>query len=139
VKRPFFHLILSLFCASSLAAEERFWTDNKLTPDQPFPAAVRAVYQSWVGYELLLEEIGGSHRLCIAQVYMSAPLTYTLVKDPKQEVADEPKRKEAHWIYVSPAIEIDRFSWSLGPFRIGRIFGDDDVLRKVPQRKDQTK
>ena len=97
------------------------------------------MYQSWVGYELLLEEIGGSHRLCIAQVYMTTgPLSYTIIKDRKQEVANESKRKEAHWIYVSPAIEIDQFSWSLGPWRIGRIFGDEDVLRKV-SRINQTK
>jgi hypothetical protein len=74
-----------------------------------------------------------------AQVYLTAPLTYTLVSDPKQELADEPKRKAAHWIYISPDIELDRFSWSLGPHRIGRIFGADDLLLQVPPHKDQTK
>jgi hypothetical protein len=34
-------------------------------------------------------------------------------------------------VYLNPSVEIDRFSWSMGPWRIGRIFGDDDSLRKV--------
>ena len=139
MNRSIIHLLLSLFSFSAFAAEERFWSDNKITPDQPFPARVRAVAQSWVGYELLLEEIGGEQRLCFAHINVTLPLTYTIVADTKKETAEEPKRKEAHWIYVSPAIEVDRFSWSLGPWRIGRIFGDDDILRKVPPRKDQTK
>lgn len=138
MKRALLHLLLSAICLHSFAAEQELWTGNKMTSDQPFPARVRAVSQSWVGYVLLLEEIGGE-RLCFAEVNIMAPLTYTLVANPKQEAADEPKRKAAHWIYVSPAIDVDRFSWSIGPQRIGRIFGADDVLRKVSSSKDQSK
>lgn len=138
MNRTLFILLLGALCMNSFAAEQQLWTDNKMTPDQPFPARVRAVLQSWGGYDLLLEEIGGE-RLCFAHVQMSAPLSYTLVTDPKQELADEPKRKAAHWNYISPGIEINRFSWSIGPHYIGRIFGADDVLLKVSPGKDPTK
>ncbi len=80
---------------------------------------------------MLLEEIGGE-RLCFAEVNMMNPLKYTLVADPKQEAADEPRRKAADWIYLSPAIDVDRFCW-----RIGRIFGAEDVLRKAVTQKER--
>lgn len=139
MNRRILHLVFSLFSLHAFAAEERFWTDNKITPGQPFPAKVRAVGRSWVGYNLLLEEIGGEHRLCFAQLYITIPLSYTTVAHPKQEQAEEPNRKEHGWTYVSPSIDVDAFSWSIGIFRIGRIFGDDDMLRKVPQPKDHRK
>jgi len=90
---------------------------------------------------LLLEEIGGDKRLCFARVYMGFPLEYRIVadSDATKETAKDPKRPAVEWTYVSPAIDVDRFSWSLGPWRIGRIFGDDDVLHKVSPVEAKTK
>jgi hypothetical protein len=134
-------LLLSLSVLSECAAEERFWTDNKITVDQPFPAKVRAVSQKWEGYDLLLEEIGGERRLCFARVWIGSPLEYRIVtdSDAKKEATNDPAHPAVEWIHVSPAIDIDRFSWSLGPWRIGRIFGDDDVLKKIPTVKNKAK
>jgi hypothetical protein len=132
VNRHFFiALLVSHLLLPFGRADDTIWTGNKLTSAQPFPAAVRAVLPSWVGYHLLLEEIGGEGRLCIARVWITAPLEYTIVADRAKEVADEPERKKTGWTYVSPAIELDRFSWSLGPPKIGRIFGEEDILRKI--------
>jgi hypothetical protein len=136
--RFIFALVLTL-CVSMGRAEDRLWQDNKLTPEQPFPAAVRAVLGDWPGYHFLLEEIGGSGRLCIAKAWMTAPMEYTAVQDTKAEIAAESERKKARWIYVSPAIEVSQFSWSLGAWKIGRVFGEEDFLRKIPKPKEPTK
>ena len=55
------------------------------------------------------------------------------------------QRKAAHWIYVSPAIDVDRFRWSLGPQRIGRIiygviasgkaYDEEDAFKLTPANK----
>jgi hypothetical protein len=131
--------LVATLCVSMAPAEDRHWQDNKLTPEQPFPAAVRAVLQEWPGYHLLLEEIGGSGRLCLAKVWMTEPLEYTVVQDTKAEIAAENERKKARWIYVSPAIEVSQFSWCLGPWNIGRKFGEEDLLRKAMKPKEPAK
>ena len=128
-------VLLTLLWAAHARASDELWTGNKLTNAQPFPASVRAVLPSWVGYHLLLEEIGGAGRLCVARVWFTAPLEYAPVEDTQKEVAAEPERKKAGWTYVSPAIEVDRFSWSLGPWKIGRIFGDEDILQKITKAR----
>jgi hypothetical protein len=128
-------LLLSLVLSPALHAADEIWNDNKLTPAQPFPAAVKAVLPSWVGYHLLLEEIGGTGRLCVVGVWETAPIEYVIVEDSKKELAAEAERKKAGWTYVSPSIEVNRFSWSLGPLRIGRIFGEEDILLKIIKKK----
>jgi len=126
-----FLLLLGLLLSPSLRAAEEIWTGNKLTSAQPFPAAVRAVFASWVGYDLLLEELGGRGRLCTVRVWATFPLEYKIVEDTAKELAAEPERKKNGWTYVSPAIELDRFSWSLGPLKFGRIFGEEDILGMI--------
>jgi hypothetical protein len=119
-------------CSSVSQAEDKFWSDNKITPAQPFPGRVCAVATLWPGYDLLIEEIGGP-RVCLARVWVGHALEYTVLDPAKGETKEDPKCLEANgnWIYLSPAIEVDRFSWSMGSMFIGRIFGDQDVLRKV--------
>lgn len=131
-------LAVSVFCCSNATrAEEKTWSDNKITPEQPFPAKVCAVAPSWGGYHLLLEELGGTHRRCIARLWMTAPLEYIVLDAAKGETAEWPQRTEG-WTYITPGIEVDRFSWSVGAWKLGRIFGNDDVLRMVPRIKDRT-
>jgi hypothetical protein len=130
----FLAMLLGLLCVSQSRAEDQIWQNNKLTASQPFPAAVVGVLQEWDGYLLLLEEIGGKGRLCIAQVWFSVPLEYTVIEDAQQKMA---ARKKAGWNFVSPGIELDRFSWSIGPWKIGRIFGEEDILRKAVMQKER--
>jgi hypothetical protein len=127
-------------CSTAIQAEEKFWSDNKLTSAQPFPGRICAVATLWPGYDLLIEEIGGN-RICLARVWIGHPLEYSVLDPAKGQTKEDPKCLEANkcWTYLSPAIDVDRFSWSIGAFRIGRIFGDDDVLRKVAAQQFQTK
>ncbi|MGV3534174.1 MAG: hypothetical protein ACO1QR_17530 [Chthoniobacteraceae bacterium] len=136
----------SLITASILSfsffgqAEDEFWANDRLTPAQPFPGRVCAVANLWPGYNLLIEEIGGK-RLCLVRVWAGHPLEYSVLDPAKGQTRDNPQAVEANggWTYLSPAVEINRFSWSMGPFRIGKIFGDDDVLRKVAPEKGPEK
>lgn len=115
---------------SPTKANEDIWKGNKLTSEQPFPAKVRAIQGMWTGCSLLLEEIGGTGRLCFAHVWISDPVQYIPVEDVKKEVAKEGERKKAGWVYLSPAAELDRFSWTMSPHSIGRDLGDRDLLRR---------
>jgi hypothetical protein len=120
------------WCSNTTYAEDKFWSDHKLTPAQPFPGKVCAIASLWPGYDLLIEEIGGN-RVCLAQVWIGHALEYKVLDPAKGETKETPKCLEANgnWTYLSPAIDVDRFSWSIGATTIGRIFGDQDVLRKV--------
>src|SRR4029434_4373236 len=111
-------------------ADEEIWKGNKLTSEQPFPAKVRAILGMWTGCSLLLEEVGGAGRLCVAHVWMSDPVQYVLIEDIKKEATLEGERKKAGWVYLSPAIELDRFSWTMSPHSIGRGLGDQDILQR---------
>lgn len=124
--------VSTFWCCTASRADDKFWSDNKLTPTQPFPGKVCAVATLWPGYDLLIEEIGG-HRVCLAKVWIGHALEYSVLDAAKGETKEDPKCIEAagNWTYLSPAIDVDRFSWSIGSMCIGRIFGDQDGLRKV--------
>ncbi|MEP6670895.1 MAG: hypothetical protein ABJF10_17180 [Chthoniobacter sp.] len=127
-------------CFNASGAEDKLWSDNKLTPAQPFPGKVCAVATLWPGYDLLIEENGGP-RVCLVRVWIPHPLEYSVLDPTKGETKENPKCLEANgnWTYLSPAIDVDRFSWSIGPMGIGRFFGDQDVLRKVIAFSAQSK
>ncbi|MHA3774494.1 hypothetical protein ACXR0O_23465 [Verrucomicrobiota bacterium sgz303538] len=132
-------LASSLFwCLSALQAEDNLWTGNKLTPAQPFPAKVSAVAQSWVGYDLLLDEIGGARRQCIVRVWVSVPsLEYITLDSAKGETSEWPRRTQGGWTYITPGIEVDQFSWSVGVYKIGKVFRDEDILLKITTPKKE--
>ena len=134
-RRVFIFLVTISLCFSRAPADETHWSGNKVTPDQPFPAKVCAIAPSWVGYHLLLEELGGTHRLCIARLWMTAPLEYLILNAAKGETPEYPQRTEG-WTYITPGIEVDRFSWSIGIAKLGKNFGNEDMLQKVPKRKE---
>jgi hypothetical protein len=101
---------------------------NKLTPAQPFPGRVLAVESSWAGYRLFIESIGkGDTTHCIAQVWPGGhpQLAYQVIE------RDSIPKPGVSTVHLNPSIEVDRFSWSMGLWKIGRIFGDDDILKKV--------
>lgn len=103
MKPLFIILILASGSLRSAGEETKIWSGNKLTPEQPFPAKVRAVWAGWEGYSLLLEEIGGTqNRLCIAEVHVLVSISYGLIKDTEVELKAEPQRKTERWIYLSP-------------------------------------
>ncbi|MEK7952820.1 hypothetical protein [Luteolibacter soli] len=123
----FVYLVLLLAIIAG-RAEEALWEDNKLTPGQPFPGRVMAVESSWGGYRLVIESIGeGDKAYCIAQAWPGGQphLNYKVIQK-----ADLPVSSST-MIYLNPAIEVGRFSWSMGPWKIGEVFGDDDCLKKA--------
>ena len=142
MKLLFIILILASGCLRSGGEEARLWHDNKLTPEQPFPARVRvrAVWSGWEGCFLLLEEVGGSQeRLCIAKIRVNISVDYTVVQDVKAEESAAELRKKERWIYLSPGIEVQGFSWSVGAYTLGDRFGDEDVLTKTVKYMNKKK
>ena len=121
-------LLISLiaFISFPALAEEKIWSDNKLTPTQPFPGKVLAVESSWAGYRLFIESIDDADKkYCVAKVWPMAPLEYLAI-----QASDLPK-PGVMAVFLNPSIEVDGFSWSMGVWKIGKIFGDEDALRKV--------
>ena len=140
MKPLFIILILASGCLRSGGEEARLWHDNKLTPEQPFPARVRAVWSGWEGYFLLLEEVGGSQgRLCIAKIRVNISVDYTVVQDVKAEESAMALRKKERWIYLSPGIEVQGFSWSVGAYTLVDRFGDEDILTKTVKYMNKKK
>ena len=64
-------------------------------------------------------------------------IKYSVLDPEKGKIKEDPKCFEANkqWIYVLPGIDVDQFSWSLGPWSIDRRFGDDDRLRQITTPK----
>ncbi len=125
-------LAIAVATVASAAEPTQLWHGNRITPEQPFPARVVGVIPSWLGYALLLEEITeDSPHLCIATLWATADLSYKVVpaKEAFQKVHDSHKAT-----YLTPGVEVDSFSWSMGAFLIGRRFGDKDfVTQQYPE------
>lgn len=100
------------------------WENNRLTHDQPFSARVIAVASSWVGYKLLLEEADvKSPRYCYVEIYRGGRLRYVLTdKDESSDMATRDK--------IEPVLVSD-FSVEGGLFKLGRKFGEEDLLLTV--------
>jgi hypothetical protein len=131
-------LLIPIIVVSSAVARagDSLWKGNKLTPAQPFPGRVLAVESSWGGYRLVIESIGeGDNTYCIAQIWPAGfpPLDYKVIGK-----GDLPKAS-VQTVYLNPPVEVSRFSWSMGPGKIGQIFGDDDSLKKVVTAESDTK
>jgi hypothetical protein len=110
---------------SDLQAEE-LWSEGRITPEQPFQAKVVAVQPGWGWDTIILKEIDGSGRYCLAT--FGSPLgDYKIVQ---KERFDENALKRNGAIFIDPPVEVERFSWSMGSWRHGRLFGDDDAATK---------
>lgn len=132
-------LLFSVLFISShiLKASEPLWENNKLTSAQPFPGKVLAVESSWGGYRLFIESMDESGKYCVAQVWPGgggAGLTYIELKKADLPKPDQPK-PGVSVIFIDPPVEVSRFSWSMGVWKIGRIFGDEDCLKKIVRRE----
>jgi hypothetical protein len=118
------------------AADEgpELWEDDKLTEVQPFPAKVLAVESGWGGYRLLLESAGegegaGEKRYCFAQVWLLGPPHLAHLEYRETRKTELPK--PGPMVYLDPPVAVSRFSWSMGPCRIGEVFGEEDCLKKA--------
>jgi len=110
---------------SELRAEE-LWSDDRITPQQPFRAKVVAVQPGWGWDTIVLKEIDGDGRYCMAT--FGNPLgSYKIIL---KEEFDEKAMKRNGAIFLDPPVEIARFSWSMGVWRHGRVFGDEDAATK---------
>jgi len=118
---------------SSVRSDE-LWSDDRITPEQPFRAKVVAVQPGWGWDTIVLKEIEGDGRYCLAT--FGNPLgDYQIVLKDKFD-AKSMKQKGA--IFLDPAIEVERFSWSIGIWRHGRIFGDDDAATKLRKKNGES-
>ncbi len=123
-----FLILIIVAFSFSARAEDALWKDNKLTPAQPFPGRVMAVETSWIGYRLFIESSDEKDKkYCIAQVWPGGTphLDYKVVQ--KKDLP----QPNVNTIYLNPSIDVDRFSWSMGVVKIGRVFGDEDILKQV--------
>ena len=124
------------FSCAALHAEDVIWENNKITPAQPFPGKVLGVESSWGGYRLIIESLEGEERkYCIAQVWPggSPHLSYQLVTKP------ELNSPGSTVIFLNPAVEVNHFSWSMGAWKIGKVFGEEDCLLKAMELDRKTK
>ena len=82
--------------------------------------------------DLILKEIEGDGRYCLAT--FGNPLgDYQIVQ---KDDFDAKAMKQKGAIFLNPAIEVKRFSWSMGIWRHGRVFGDDDAATKLQKRME---
>ena len=114
------------FASLAVAAEPKLWADGKITPEQPFSCKVIGSIPSWGGAVIILKEDGENGRYCIADLIMHS-FTYRIVDTESFD------RKE--WIqkgatFIEPSSEVERFSWSMGVHKVGRIFGEQDFVRQ---------
>jgi hypothetical protein len=108
-------------------AESLPWENNRLTTDQPFPARVVGVMETWVGIQLLLEEIEtDSPRYCYVFVALNRPLKYLeLSKEESTKFMDRNK--------IQPGVLVSEFSHD-GVWKLGSRFGEKDLLLRAITR-----
>jgi hypothetical protein len=119
---------LFFFVIQLAQAIEKTWQDNKITTNQPFAAQVIGVGSSWVGYDLLLEEIGvDSPRFCFVRIAMTFPIKYIVItkEDASERLTSEPK----FFNQIKPPILINDFNYEAsGLYKLGKKYGDKDLL-----------
>ena len=129
ILRSLAFLALLIPAFSDLQADE-LWSEGRITPEQPFRAKVVAVQPGWGWDTIVLKEIDGTGRYCLAT--FGSPLgDYNVVQ---KEQFDEKEMKQNGAIFLDPPIAVERFSWSMGIWRHGRLFGDDDAATKIRKK-----
>lgn len=105
------------------------WENDKFTRAQPWPGRVIAVYASWMGYTLLVTDLESESRLCLVTINVMGSIIY------RELMGETLKRRAraASAIALSPGIEVGRFSWSVGPYSLGKRFGEADLLRQTAE------
>jgi hypothetical protein len=125
ILRSLAFVTLLIPAVSNMRAEE-LWSEGRITPEQPFRARVVAVQPGWGWDTIVLKEIEGDGRYCLA-TFGSPHGDYKII--PKDQF-DRKAMKQNGAVFLDPPIEVERFSWSMGVWRHGRIFGDDDAATK---------
>jgi len=119
-----------ILCSFVHANEIEFWKDGKITPEQPFKALVVGVIPGWKGDTVILKESGGEERYCYAHLHMNLFSYEVVSKD------DYKKRGSLGATFLSPAVKVDSFSWSMSMHKLGRFFGDEDYVKQwYPESK----
>ena len=137
-----FLFLILLFLPAAVGADEAeqvvmpevlpplpIWQGNKLTPEQPFPARVKAISGSWVGYTLLLEEITEEKpgRACLAVIGYQQ-IAYHEYAPP--ECLKRMKHSRMHATFFDAPAEVNRFRWDNGLYKLGHVAGREDSLRQ---------
>lgn len=120
--------ILCFFLMVPLITEaSELWKDGKITPEQPFKAEIIGVRNApWAGGVIIyLKETDGKERYCKAE-FFSLLCKYTVVSD---DDFDKPKLIAGGAYFIEPSVKVSTFSWSMGDFKIGNIFGKIDIVR----------
>lgn len=125
ILRSLAFVTLLIPAVSSVRAEE-LWSEGRITPEQPFRARVMAVQPGWGWDTIVLKEIEGEGRYCLA-TFGSPHGDYKII--PKDQF-DRKAMKQNGAIFLDPPIDVERFSWSMGIWRHGRVFGDDDAATR---------
>ena len=122
-------VITPLFANDETKIEESVWRNDKLTPEQPFPARVVAVSASWVGYVLLLEEITDRETptTCMATIG-SQQITYSLHLS-RNRCVQQMEHPKMHTVFLDRPIAVTKFSWDKGVHKLGLAHGKEDALR----------
>ena len=118
-------IVLSLFSVSA-QGEEELWSEGKITPEQPFKAEVIGVKPGWGWDTIILKEVGGTGRYCLA-TFGNLLGTYAIVEPDK---FDRDRMIELGATFLTPPVEVERFSWSMGVWKHGKIFGVEDAATK---------
>ncbi len=124
MKLVFLQILLMIFSPLLIAEEVELWHDGKISPEQPFKALVIGVIPGWGSDTIILQEIGEQERYCFA-IFHRGLSTYEV--QSKEEYA---KKKLVGATVISPGVEVERFSWTMGVHKIGKIFGEDDLVSK---------
>jgi hypothetical protein len=126
IRQRFFIAVAVASWLPAVSGAEELWREDRITPEQPFRAKVVAVQPGWGWDTIILEEIDGAGRYCLAT--FGNPLgDYTIVE---RKQFDEKAMKQKGAIFLDPPVEVARFSWSMSVWRHGRIFGDEDTATK---------
>ena len=110
-------------------ANEKTWQANKITTNQPFPAQVIGAGSSWVGFDLLLEEIGvDSPRFCWVRIAMTFPIKYIVIT--KEDVSNRLNSEPKFFNQIKPPILVNDFNYvGTGLYKLGKKYAEEDLLR----------
>ena len=133
-----FSILILSSCSSITNPEDTIWVNNKLTKDQPFPAEVVGICESWVGFELLLKELGGQKpRLCYLNIASTFEINYKIIstfRESNKLLINSPKAK---WTIIKPGISVNDFSHKNQLYSIGKNFKEKDLLYQRIIQKSQ--
>ncbi len=124
--RSLFFMFWLGMAAMGLAKEEAaLWHDGRITPEQPFKAEVIGVIPGWGGDTVILKEIGEGGKYCMAHLVMHH-FVYRVISEKELEDV----KAIGHATFISPGVEVQRFSWSMGVHELGRRFGEKDFVKQ---------